>query len=105
MALLEELLTHLDMWIILSAYRGQIILTAPSAIPTLRKQLCKLLKTIAYVPTDQSAIARLSTKPTDAMDIKFAEDPTTKASEPLLGLHHYWFWITAVCVSGVRTGV
>ena len=105
MALLEEMHAHLDMWMILTGYRGQVILTAPSAVPTLRKQLCKLLKTIAYVPTDQYAIARLSTKPTDAMDVKLAEEPTTKASEPLLGLHHYWFWITAVCASGVSTGM
>lgn len=104
MALLEEMHAQLDLWLILSAYRGQVILTAPTAIPSLRKQLCKLLKTVAYLPTDQSGIARLSTKPTDTSEVKLAEEPTTKASEPLLGLHHYWFWITAVCASGVSTG-
>jgi hypothetical protein len=104
MHMIEDLHASLELWAVLSMHRGLLILAVPAAVPMLRGLLCKLLQTIAHVPTDQAAVARLSSRPQDPLEATLAEEPTTKASEPLLGLYHYWFWVTSVCVTGASSG-
>lgn len=103
-ALIDELLACLDLWYVLGAHKGLLLLSAPAALTQLQNVLCRVLDTVALLPLDQSAIARLSTVPVDPAEAKLAEEPTTDGSEALLGLHHFWFWVCSVCRSGACSG-
>lgn len=103
-ALIDDLLACLDLWYVLSEHKGLLLLSAPAAVTQLQKLLCKVLDTIAFLPLEQSAIARLSTAPVDPAEAKLAEEPTTDASEALLGLQHFWFWVCSICRSGACSG-
>lgn len=103
-ALIDDLLACLDLWYVLGAHKGLLLLSAPAAVAKLQKALCRVLDTVAYLPLEQSAVARLSTAPVDPVEAKLAEEPTTDASEALLGLQHFWFWVCSVCRSGACSG-
>lgn len=103
-ALIDDLLACLDLWYVLSEHKGLLLLSAPAAVGQLQKAMCKVLDTVAFLPLEQSAIARLSTAPVDPAEAKLAEEPTTDASEALLGLQHFWFWVCSICRSGACSG-
>lgn len=103
-AMIEDILASLDLWYVLASHKGAMLLSSPRTMTKLQQAMCQILDTVAFLPLNQSAIARLSTAPVDPAEACLAEEPTTTASEALLGLQQFWFWVSSICKSGACPG-